>query len=77
MNLMNNMQNNLRRFDMNGKKKLIVLLAAIVVAVAAVFGVVLSVVSCKDTDNSESVDNGIARTRNTIALRKTKSMSLL
>ena len=74
---MNNMQNNLRRFDMNGKKKLIVLLAAIVVAVAAAVGVVLSVASCKDKDNSESADSGIARTRNTIALRKTKSMSLL
>ena len=46
---------------MNGKKKLIVLLAAIVIAVAAVVGVVLSVVSCKDHDNSESVDNGIAK----------------
>ena len=77
MNLMNNMQNNLRRFDMNGKKKLIVLLAAIVVAFAAVVGVVLSVVSCKYKNNSESADSGIARTRNTIALRKTKSMSLL
>ena len=31
---------------MNGKKKLIVLFAAIVVAFAAVVGVVLSVVSC-------------------------------
>ena len=46
---------------MNGKKKLIVLLAAIVVAVAAVVGVVVSVVSCKDKNNSESVDNGIAK----------------
>ena len=62
---------------MNGKKKLIVLLAAIVVAVAAAVGVVLSVVSCKDKNNSESADNGIEKTRNTIALRKTKSMSLL
>ena len=46
---------------MNGKKKLIVLLAAIVVAVAAVVGVVVSVVSCKDKGNSESADNGIAK----------------
>ena len=46
---------------MNGKKKLIVLLAAIVVAVAAAVGVVVSVVSCKDKNNSESADNGIAK----------------
>ncbi|HBK01410.1 MAG TPA: hypothetical protein DDY77_00055, partial [Clostridiales bacterium] len=46
---------------MNGKKKLIVLLSAIVIAVAAVVGVVVSVVSCKHNNDSESVNSGIAK----------------
>ena len=72
-----NIMQKIKEIRYERKKKLIVLLAAIVVAFAAVVGVVLSGVSCKDKYNSESADNGIEKTRNTIALRKTKSMSLL
>ena len=72
-----NIMQKIKEIRYERKKKLIVLLAAIVVAFAAVVGVVLSVVSCKYKNNSESADSGIARTRNTIALWKTKSMSLL
>ena len=58
---MNIMQIKPRRLDMNGKKKLIVLLSAIVIAVAAVVGVVVSVVSCNHNNDSESVNSGIAK----------------